>query len=296
RTSLHVIALDAVFTPDETPRAHAQLLAPLDEQAKRRVRGETIYGDNFGAADISAWYADEVNGYASLGHQDSNSDVYVYHAMDAAYFWRYLQGTKLDAMGLGSAYGSEFKPIAHRISGLTIVEPSHKFWRNNVAGVPARYVEPDPSGRLAFDSDRFDLVTALGVLHHIPNVSLVLTELLRVLKPGGLLALREPITSMGDWRRQRPGLTARERGLPWHLVEPIVQRAGSSVVDARMIGFAPLVKLASRRPGTTPWNNRLFVGVDALLSRCSAFNYSYHRTSVLRRFAPTVGVWLFRKA
>ena len=259
------------------------------------LNGNAIYGDDFGHIDISAWYADEVEGYASLDHQDSNSDIYVYQEIDSTYFWPHLRGSGLDAMGLGSAYGSEFKPIAGSFRALTIVEPSHKFWREEIAGVPASYLEPDPSGRLQLDSGRFDLVTALGVLHHIPNVSLVLGELLRVLKPGGLLAVREPITSMGDWRRLRPGLTARERGLPWQLVVPIALRAGASVVEARMIGFAPLVKMATRRPGAAPWNSRLFVGVDALLSRLSTPNYTYHRTVLWRRFAPTVGVWVFRK-
>jgi SAM-dependent methyltransferase len=266
-----------------------------DHRLSAAFRGRAIYGDDFNAEEISAWYAAEVDGYASLEHQDSNSDIYVYHAIDEAYLWPQLPGGHLDVMGLGSAFGSEFKPIASRIGSLIIVEPSEKFWRPDVAGVRAQFVKPQPSGQLAFEDDRFDLVTALGVLHHIPNVSLVIAELVRVLKPGGLLAIREPITSMGDWRRPRPGLTPRERGLPWSQVRPIAERAGCSTVRATMIGFGPLVKLATRRPGAAPWNSRSFVAMDALCSRLSAFNYSYHRTTLARRFAPTVGVWLFRK-
>lgn len=259
------------------------------------LRGDAIYGDDFSAEEIAAWYADEVNGYASLDHQDSSSDIYVYHAIDATYFWPHVQGSNLNVLGLGSAYGSEFAPIAHRISKLTIIEPSEKFWRENVAGIPARFVKPEISGQMSFDSDTFDLVTALGVLHHIPNVSQVFNELVRVLKPGGLLAMREPITSMGDWRRPRPGLTARERGLPWDLVLALARQAGCQAVNSAMIGFGPLVKLATRRPEAAPWNSRPFVAIDGLLSSFCAFNYSYHRTSLLKRFAPTFGVWLFRK-
>ena len=259
------------------------------------LRGDAIYGDDFSAEEIAAWYADEVNGYASLDHQDSSSDIYVYHAIDATYFWPHVQGSSLDVLGLGSAYGSEFTPISRRIGKLTIIEPSEKFWRDKVAGIPAVFVKPEISGQLMFDSGTFDLVTALGVLHHIPNVTQVFTELVRVLKPGGLLAVREPITSMGDWRRPRPGLTGRERGLPWDSVLALAGQSGCQMVNSAMIGFGPLVRLATRRPAAAPWNSRPFVAVDGMLSKFGAFNYSYHRTSLLKRFAPTVGVWLFRK-
>lgn len=259
------------------------------------LHGKAIYGDDFSEAEIANWYADEEKGYASLPHLDSMTDVYVYHAIDRKHFWPHLGPEPLSVLGLGSAYGSEFRPVADKIQRLTIVEPAEKFWRAEVAGIPAKFVKPSTSGILPFDSDQFDLATAFGVLHHIPNVSTVLRELVRTLKPGGLLVVREPITSMGDWRRPRRGLTARERGLPWDAVSSIARRAGCTVVEASMIGFGPLVKAATRRPDAMPWNSSLFVGVDGLLSRLSSINYSYHRTSFWRRFAPTMGVWVLQK-
>lgn len=259
------------------------------------LRGERIFGDDFGPTAVAEWYAAEVDGYSGLDHEDSRSDAYLYEALDKAYVWRHLPDRPLDVMGLGSAYGSEFRPISQRLCSLTIVEPGRKFWRDQVAGVPARYVDPSPGGELPFDSGRFDLVTAFSVLHHVPNASRVIGELARVLAPGGILAIREPITSMGDWRHPRPGLTAHERGLPWPLVAPIAQGAGCTLESAKMVGFAPFLWLAPRVGFKFPFGNPTFVWLDRLFSRAAAFNYRYHRTTFTQRLAPTVGIWVLRK-
>lgn len=63
---------------------------------------------------------------------------------------------------------------------------------------------------LDFESEQFDLITCLGALHRIPNVSMVVNELYRCLGKGGYLLLREPVVSMGDWSVPREGLTKRE--------------------------------------------------------------------------------------
>lgn len=46
--------------------------------------------------------------------------------------------------------------------------------------------------RLPFASDSFDMVTCQTLLIHLHDVSAVLREMLRVLKPGGLLTVAEP--------------------------------------------------------------------------------------------------------
>jgi glycosyltransferase involved in cell wall biosynthesis/ubiquinone/menaquinone biosynthesis C-methylase UbiE len=51
-------------------------------------------------------------------------------------------------------------------------------------GLTARFVHHDAES-LPFDDDTFDLVYSNGVLHHTPNTTRAVGEILRVLKPGG---------------------------------------------------------------------------------------------------------------
>ena len=48
------------------------------------------------------------------------------------------------------------------------------------------------AARLPFADQSFDGVLAKGVLHHIPDMAMVVSEIARVLKPGGVAALAEP--------------------------------------------------------------------------------------------------------
>ena len=272
-------------------------MPPVDTDPRIAIalRGDAIYGDDFTAEEIAQWFADEEHGYSSLGHLDSQTAHYAYHGLDAAYAWKYLDDPTPRALGLGSAFGSEFRPLADRIDELTIVEPERRYWRDEVAGIPTRYVAPDPSGFLPFEDDHFDLVTAFGVLHHIPNVSHVLTELVRVTRPGGLIAVREPVVSMGDWRHPRKGLTTRERGIPFPLMSELIHRHGAEVRGTHLIGFGPLLKVAAKALPSSHWSHASFVRVDALLSSLFSFNYRYHRTTLWQRFAPTLGCWVVAK-
>jgi hypothetical protein len=74
-------------------------------------------------------------------------------------------------------------------------------------------VKPDVSGRMPFADNSFDL-TSLGVLHRIPNVSVVVSDMARCTKPLGWQLVCEPTHSMGNWERPRRLLTPHERGIP----------------------------------------------------------------------------------
>jgi SAM-dependent methyltransferase len=260
------------------------------------LEGRQIYGDDFGPTEIAAWYADEKEGYASLGAGDMASYRYGYHAWNKYHAFRYLQGRSfLNALGFGSAYGEEFVPIISNIGRLTIVDPSESFVRNSVNGVPTTYVMPRPDGRLPLEDNVFDLITCLGVLHHIPNVSFVLRELSRVLKPGGILIVREPIVSMGDWRQPRAGLTKRERGIPLHLLKRALLDSGLELVRQSLCAF-PLTPRLFSFIKSGVYNSRLATWADALLSNAFAWNINYHPDSLVSYLRPTSAFFLASKA
>lgn len=279
----------------ETPQMAAEAPAAHDE-ITRSLRGEKLWGDDFDAAGIEAWHRDEQEAFAELvTGEGRRQPTYIYHALNERHGFRFLPaGRFARVLGLGSAWGEEFAPIARRIDALTIVDPSDAWSRDDVHGVPTRWVKPVPSGELPFEAGSFDLVTCLGALHHIPNVSAVLGELTRCLRPGGHLVLREPIVSMGDWRKPRPGLTRRERGIPRDVLRAIWRSAGLAPVHEALCAF-PVTERLRRLFGRHPYLDPRAVALDAWLSRLFAWNLRYHRRTRLEKLCPTALYAVLRK-
>lgn len=267
-----------------------------DPRVESALRGETIYGDDFSPEEIAAWFEDEREGYASLPYADADGLVYVYHAMNRVHGFRHLPPARRfrHAMGFGAAYGLELLPLVDRVDGLTVVDPSDKFQCRDIGGRPARWVKPEPSGRLPFPDGDFDLITCLGVLHHIPNVSAVVRELARVLAPGGFLLVREPTTSMGDWRRVRPALTKRERGIPADLLVHTLQNAGLTVLRRTILGFRPWMRVCQLLK-LDLYSHTWSTVIDSWLSALTAWNTRYHTENALRKISPGVAYVVVQK-
>lgn len=251
--------------------------------------GAKLYGDDFTPQQIAEWVADEKEAYADLG-AGHREPAYGYHALNIRHGLRHLSNRRFErALGFGSAFAEEFAPIAERIGHLTVVEPSDAFARTSVHDIPTRYVKPSPTGQLDFSSDSFDFVSCIDVLHHLPNVSAVIAELARVTKPGGMILLREPIISLGDWRVPRRGLTKRERGIPRAILRQIVASNGL-IIAHESLCFFPLTYrifngLNAKCLGTI-YNRAFPTWVDAMLCGLFSWNTHYHPRTLLQKFCP----------
>lgn len=258
--------------------------------------GGRLYGDDFDQEGIEAWFADEEEGYAGLVQTGSAKYEYHYHGLNRAIGYCRLGDRRFThAMGFGAAYGDEFQPIADRVDHITVVDPSNSFERETVCGVPSTFVQPAPSGVLPFANGQFDLVTCFGVLHHIPNVTNVLREIERCLQPGGVFLVREPMVSMGDWSKNRPGLTRRERGLPRDWFYQSVRECGFSCDVAAEFGFRPLAIAWQKLFRKSLYTSRLGTTVDRMFSRLFRWNYRYHAETALHRFRPTSVYMVLKK-
>ncbi len=250
------------------------------------LSGKELYGDNFGLEQIREWYKDEEEAYAALGAKDKQSYHYAYHALNSLHGFKHVgQREFANALGLGSAYGDEFNPIIRKIRNLTIVEPSDAFVDTEISGVPCKYVKPGEDGILPFEDNTFDLITSLGALHHIPNVTTVVNELYRCLAPDGVALIREPIVSMGDWTKPRPGLTKRERGIPLGVFLSIVRHAGFQIRKQSLCVF-PLIPKLTDRTGVAAYNSGFITRLDALVCGLFGWNKRYHATKLVHKLRP----------
>ncbi|MFA5864692.1 MAG: class I SAM-dependent methyltransferase [Phycisphaerae bacterium] len=248
--------------------------------------GDKLYGDDFKLEQLREWYEDEVEGYANLGAKNRASYRYVYHALNYYHGFKYIQKKIINsALGIGSAYGDEFKPILKNIKQITILD-HQSFVQDECYGIPCKYIKPSVDGKMPFEGNSFDLITCLGVLHHIPNVSFVMSEVHRCLAKNGLVLIREPIVSMGDWTKPRKGGTKRERGIPIGIFNQINQQVGFKVLHSGFCVFRPLSGVC-RLLGVNAYNNKLLTCLDAFLCKITNRNTVYHPEGFCQKFQPS---------
>ena len=248
----------------------------MPKSADECLTGEYLYGDDFTAEMTKRWFDEEEAAYFEMAAAAKPYE-YSYHALHAELGYKRLPKKIFQrVLGFGSARGDEFDGIRERCGEITIVEPADGFENSR-----ARYLKPAPDGRLPFADGTFDLITCFGVLHHICNVSTVFAEVARCLAPGGFMLVTEPISSMGDWRRPRRGLTANERGIPLPLFHQMIQKAGLIIQRETAMEFRPLMN-ASLACGIKAYNSRMLTKVDALI--CTFLPHRYHARTVLEKF------------
>jgi SAM-dependent methyltransferase len=261
----------------------------------RCLAGEKLYGDDFASSEIEAWFKDEEDAYFNLGGKKRNLYTYGYHALNWQHGYSALpEMTFRHVLGIGSAYGDELFPITSHASRITIVEASSGFREQALHGVPLEYVKPHPSGELPFRSGAFDLITCLGVLHHIPNVSTVLGEIYRCAAPGGYVLLREPVVSMGDWRKPRKGLTKRERGIPLRILRSILTQDGFEISRERSCMF-PLTIRIQPLVRVPVFNSRVLTCLDSLICRLPIWPRAYHPRWAFDKLRPQSVFFVLRK-
>lgn len=266
-----------------------------DEFYEKYLSGNALYGDDFNEEQINQWYLNETEGFSDLYFLDSNDSIYDYFELDKIVFGNYFRPLESlgKVLGVGSAFGHEFKHLAGKVESLTILDPGVKFHRDEVYGIKAEYIKPSVTGKMDFPDNTFNLVSALSSLHHVANVTYVIKEIYRVLKPGGTVILRDPITSMGDWRNNRPGLTIQERGIPVQLFRKIIKSCGFKV-EREVFHYALIPKL-SKIFKVKLYNNKLLTPLDLLMAKILSFNLVYHRTLMRHRFAPGAVIYILKK-
>jgi len=260
------------------------------------LRGNKLYGDGFEIEEIKIWYNDETEAYANLGNKDQKSYVYSYHALNKLLAYNKIKSFKgfKNVLSCGGAKGYELYPIIEKCENIVILEPSEQLKRESVLK-KLKYVKPNISGLMPFDDEQFDLITCFGTLHHIPNVSTIIKEIFRITRKNGVVLLREPIVSMGDWTKTRKkGVTKRERGIPLFLLRNIIKDIGFDILSEQLCVFGPLAKLG-RILNISIYNNRFLILIDSVLSYLFLFNYQYHAINFVKLIRPTSVFYVLRK-
>ncbi|MCH7850077.1 MAG: methyltransferase domain-containing protein [Nanoarchaeota archaeon] len=264
-----------------------------DNNFKDFLMGKKLYGDDFNDKEIKEWFKDEKEGYSGLifprYHKYGDHAINIYHG------YRKLKKIKKfsNVLGFGSALGDDLLPIINKADKITIVEPSSELISKDIGGKKVKYISPKPNGKLDFNDNTFDLIVCFGVLHHIPNVSAIIKELTRVLTKEGHLLIREPIVSMGDWRKPRKGLTKRERGIPINIFRKIIKENKLNILSEEKILFPLLIRLNLWEH--SGGNSMILVWLDAVLSKLFSWNNKYHAKNFFQKLRPQSVFYILQK-
>jgi SAM-dependent methyltransferase len=251
-----------------------------------QLAGRALYGDDFTAEQIEQWYADEAEAYYELGGESQVPENYGYHELNRQTLFAHLPAGRRfgHALGFGSGFATELAPLAARIDELTIVESSTHYGVDPALTMPVHVIGADPRGAIAMPAASADLISCLGVLHHIPNVTDVIGEFARVARPQAYLLLREPVTSMGDWSAPRPGLTPHERGIPLGYLRAQLGAAGFEICRVTPVIFPLVIKLW--RYWKPPYASPALTRLDRIICRATRPMLRYHATTRRQKIRP----------
>ena len=131
---------------------------------------------------------------------------------------RFARGHDRDVLEIGVGAGTDFTQWVRngaRATGVDLTEAGIELARErlDLLGLDAKLRQADAEN-LPFADNSFDIVYSYGVLHHTPNTKRAISEVHRVLRPGGtalIMIYRVPSwTGMNLW-----GLHCAAKGKPW---------------------------------------------------------------------------------
>jgi SAM-dependent methyltransferase len=247
--------------------------------------GLKLYGDAFTDEEIADWFADEQRGYFAITNGAAQRRP-EYDALYGLTLFRHVRGQQFDnCLAIGSAGGNDVRPLAPQVNQFIVIEPTQECWVKQIGGKPASYRAPTLRGKIDMPSQSMDIATTISCLHHIANVSDILREVHRVLRPGAPLLLNEPISFMGDWRKPRVGVTKNERGIPAQWLFNKLAEIGFTIERATPCYFSPMVR-AYHLVGVKPFQHPPLVWIDLALCSLTNWNAKYERVRFFRKFAP----------
>lgn len=154
----------------------------LKQSVREYWNAQTCGTDAAASEKFSRAYFDEIEAYRYA------TEPYIF---SFAQFTRF-HGKSMLEIGLGA--GTDFLQwvragaLAH---GIDLTEQSIEHVRRRLAvyGLEARDLRVSDAENLPYPDNHFDLVYSWGVIHHSPNTVRALEEIVRVLKPGGVMKI-----------------------------------------------------------------------------------------------------------
>lgn len=269
-------------------------------------KADSLAGDDLSSDQIIKWYKEE-----ELAFDASEVSIYSKN-LEIDPFYIYLRSLilklsdclrwpeknkKIKVLCIGPGDGSEIKNIKGLLNNnLYFIESSNYFIDLLEINFPgSNILKSEPLGEINLKDASIDIVICLSVLHHMPNVTKIISECYRVLDKDGTLIIREPCSSMGNWKNPERKSTPNERGIPRKWLLKTSKKIGFQKLKSTPIAFLPLSKLFKLLRLNKFMQSNLYFILDRLISLLLVNNDKYFRKSFFQKLGPNVYFYELRK-
>jgi len=287
----------------------SKLITSLPLEISDEIKnGSVLAGDDYNEQQLRTWFSQEQEAFYRVddGNKESTMSetdpwyAYMRFQNELFVFSRIekLPSKPKSILLLGPGSGIEVERFAADNPEwvLNFIEASDNFKAELKMKFPASYiVDPKVTGDISLEDNSQTVVCSFSVLHHLPNVSKIINEVARITQPGGLFFVREPCSSMGDWRYPRSA-TPNERGISWQLLVKMAESAGFEIEGSPLpILFEPINKVLKKTIGFAVVPFRVLCWLDRFISWLLTRNDWYWRDTWYKKIGPSSYFYVFRK-
>lgn len=270
------------------------------------IEGKKLAGDDIAVSQLLSWYKEEEEFF-----NNKETKQYALNT-EKDYFYEYLRSLQfklpkifknesliktLKILCIGPGDGEEVRVIKNlNTKNLIFIESSPDFidiLKKKFNS--SKFLKSNPMGDFDLKNNSIDVVICYSVLHHIPNVSKILKECYRVLNENGTLLIREPCSSMGDWKNPNRKCSPNERGISKNWMCNQLKQIGFSKIKFWPIAFLPLSKIFKVIGFQSIITSSFYFYLDLFFSIIISFNNKYFRKSNFEKLAPSAFFYEIKK-